>query len=350
MLPAFQSTRSALAFSILLLFLLCLPVIVYGLGLPSRRQTWSGVPQHVGAVGDVVRSIFEEKRDADVVFLGPSLVRRAIDRDLMEQSLGKQLGRPVEVVSLSMSWAGADAQYFMLRDYLDHHHPRLIVWDAPGRVSSSGEAHIQAQRWMRFGEFTDTFTDLPALWKVQAYAAMVLGAPKQLLYKLRSNLLTDEERSDREGYDIHLSLHTGYHHTAFIQDALPTTTTTPAAALLPVTSPLLYLQKPSPNAFESKYMHAIVALAASRHCTLVLLHIPTDNEYGDAGIPSVANWATLFGAQYREVAIPAKVLFAGIDRDRYLHFFSDGHLNANGREVFTKAILPPIMEAYRQSN
>ena len=347
MLPAFQSTRSALAFSLLLITLLCLPLIVYGLGLPSREQTWSGVPEHVGSVGDVVHTIFEDPRDADIVFLGPSLVRRAIDRNLLEQALSQRLGRPAEVASLSMSWAGADAQYFMLRDYLEHHHPRLIVWDAPGRVSSSGEAHVQAYRWMRFGEFQDTFADLPMLFRIQAYGAMVLGAPKQLLYKVRSNLLSAEERRDREGYDIHLSLHTGYHNTPFLSDTLPGAI--PSAQLLPVTSPLLYLQKPVPNVFERKYMRQIVALAASHHCKLVLLHIPTDLEFGDAGIPEVADWTTVVGPNSQEIGIPAKTLFAGLDRDRYLHFFSDGHLNTNGREVFTKAILPAVLEADREA-
>jgi hypothetical protein len=348
MLPAFRSTRSVLAFCALLIFLLGLPVILSWIGLPPREEAWSGVSTHAGAVGNVVRTIYDDQQDVDVLFIGPSILRRGVDPVPIEQALSAHLGRPAHVAVLSMVWAGADLQYFLLRDYLDRHHPRLIVWNAPGPTSSSNEPHVQAYRWMRYGEDKEAYAGLPLFFRIQVYGEMVLGAPKELLYKLRPNMLSDQEKADPNGEDVRENINTGYHKASFVRDTVPMGSER-QAKLLADTSSLFHVEGAPPEAYELNYLRKIVKLTDKRGCTLVLLHVPTDAEYGNSEIPEIENWSRLFGPEYNIIGTPATALFAGLGHDRFLHFFSDSHLNANGRQVFTEAIIPSILEAYDQS-
>jgi hypothetical protein len=334
-----------LVFCALLLFLLGLPVILYKIGLPSREQAWSGSTYHAGAVGDTVRTIYDDHEDVDVLFVGPSILRRGVMEGPIQDALSEHLGRPAHVALLSMVWPGADLQYFMLRDYLDRHHPKLIVWNVPGPVSNSNEPHIQAYRWMRYGEYKNAFEGLPLRSRIQVYGEMVLGAPRELLYKLRPNLISAADLADPNGEDVHDNINTGYHKAAFVPDSLPIGTE-PTAELLPVTSPVFRLAGTRPQAYQLKYLRGTMAVANKKDCAIVLLHIPTDTEYGESYIPEITNWSKLFGPQYEMIGIPAATLFAGMDKERYLHFFSDNHLNTNGRKVFTRAIIPPVLEAY----
>jgi hypothetical protein len=233
----------------------------------------------------------------------------------------------------------------MLRDYLQYHHPKLIVWNVPGPTSWANQPHVQAYRWMRYGEYKDAFDGLPIGSRIQVYAEMVLGAPRELLYKLRPNLISDAEMADPNGEDVRDNINTGYREAAFVRDSLPSGSD-PAAELLPVTSPVFRLEGTQPRAYQLKYLRETLALVRKKNCALVLLHIPTDSEYGDSYLPEIVDWSKLFGPQYEMIGLPAATLFAGLDKDRYLHFFSDTHLNTNGRNVFTRAIIPPVLEAY----
>lgn len=347
MYPAFRSIRSMLSFCTLLLVLIGLPVILHVIGLPPRVEAWSGVSNHAGAVGDVVHTIYDDSHDADVLFVGPSLIRRGVMLKPIEQALSAHLGRPAHVAMLSMVWAGADMPYFMLRDYLARHKPQLIVWEVPGPTSNSNEPHIQAYRWMRFGEYSDAFAGLPLFSRVQVYAEMILGAPKELLYKLRPNIVTDEEKTDQDGEDVRENINTGYHKAKFVPEPLPSSQ--PTAKLIPDTSPIFHIDGDRPEAYQLNFVHKIAALAADKGVHLVFLHIPTDLEYGNSRLPEIANWSAVLGSQYNVIAIPAAELFQGSSRDHFLHYYSDSHLNTNGRRLFTNAIIPPVLEAYDQS-
>jgi hypothetical protein len=347
--PAFRSTKSALAFCGLLAFLLALPVIVSRIGLPSREQAYSSVSTHAGAAGNVVESIYEDPRDADILFLGASLVRRGILDRRIQDALSSHLGRPAHVVVLAMSSPGADLPYFLLRDYLNRHHPRLVIWNQPEPNSSGDQPHRQAYRWMRYGEYNDVFVGLGPFSRAQVYADMVLGAPRALLSKVRPNLLSDQDKSDWEGEDVRNNIMTGYKHTKFVRDTLlrdPKRN----AVLMPVTSSLLRKTGPVPREYQLHFLRSLAALALQKRCNVVLLHIPTDSEYGEITIPEIADWSQLLGPRYQLIGVPSSDLFLGVERDRFLHFYSDVHLNDNGREVFTASIIPAVLKAYDESN
>jgi hypothetical protein len=332
-----------LAFCAAIVGLLTLPIALELIGLPSREQAWTNVPTNGGAIGDVVRTLYHDRQNADVLFLGSSLVRRGVDLNAVQASLSSYLGRPAVVECLCLNWPGADLQYFMLRDYMARHRPTLIVWNPAGPSTSWSEAHNQAYRWLRFGEYADQFSGLSWPFRVQLYGEMVLGAPRELLDELRPNLLYPSELSDREG-EGRQYMRSGYEGGPFTDE--PPVTPAPVARVYLGGDPTLRSVGPTPNAFELKYIRGIVALSKAGGARLILIHVPTDLEYGDQTIPEVANWDKLLeDGAVGAIGIPAARLFDGFTRAHFLKYYSDHHLNANGRRLFTDAITPSLESA-----
>jgi hypothetical protein len=118
---------------------------------------------------------------------------------------------------------------------------------------------------------------------------------------------------------------------------------------MPVTSSLLRAAGPFPYGYQLHFLHALAAVAREKKSSLVLLHIPTDSEYGETTIPEIADWSQLLGPSYKVIGVPSSVLFSGLGRDRFQHFYSDKHVNDNGREAFTESIIPSVLEAYDES-
>ena len=348
MLPAFRSTKSLVAFCALLIFILTLPITLSMIGLPPREEAWSGISIYRGAAGDVVRTIYDDHDDVDVLLLGPSLLRRGLSPEAVQEALTKHLGRPAHVALLSLTGSGSDLPYFLLRDYLTYHQPKVIIWNEPEPGSYFNEPHIQAYRWMRYGEFGDLFTDLPLFFRLQVYGDMVLGAPKELLYKLRPNLLSEQEKADRLGQDVEDHINSGYFGAPFVPDALPGENH-PIAKVMSVSSPIIHSGGRPLRSYQLKYLRSTAELAKEKNCPLILLHLPMDSEYGNTTLPEIANWSDVLGPGYQIIGLPASVMFEGMTKDRFLHFFTDKHLNANGRQMATSVFVPAIIEAYDES-
>jgi hypothetical protein len=342
MRPAFRSNQAAVAWIVLLLVLLFLPVVLDRVGLPPRVEAYKSVGTNAGRVGGVIRSIYENPDDAGIVFLGSSLLDAGIDRELMEQGLA-QGGHRIPVEILAMNWPGLDLQYFLLRDYLSRHKVCLVVWNLPEPHSRAYDSpHIQSYRWIRFGEYADALAGLPLQYRLSLYGEMVLGAPRQALSMVRPNLIANEALQE----DASL-MHTGYNRSSFVVDQFKAPD---AAQLLPPESSSLDVVGPAPGVYQMHFARRILALVKSHGCSLVLIHVPIDAEYGQSKIPELANWQQEFADPVRMIGIPSSGLFPGLDKERYLHFYRDAHFNQNGAQVFTRSILPAVRQAYEQTN
>jgi len=97
MLPAFRSTSSVTSFCALLIAALSLPLVTYWVGHPPREQAYAGISDAAGPIGIHVHEIFRDPQDADILFLGSSLVRAGIDPQIVEDALSEHLGRPAHV-------------------------------------------------------------------------------------------------------------------------------------------------------------------------------------------------------------------------------------------------------------
>jgi hypothetical protein len=286
--------------------------------------------------------MFRDPSDADVLFLGSSLVRAAIDKPALEQALSTHLGRPAKVDILALNWQGIDLQYFLLRDFLQAHHVGLIVWNLPVPGSRSLFPHVEAFRWARFGEYSDALSGLPIRYRLALYGDMVLGAPRELLSHLRPNLLSREE-SDFHDHGVEA----GYYGAKFVPQPadlgfVPALgqlyEAPPYPQVRPVGAPL--------NPYEDHFARKILDLAKQTQTTIVLLHIPIDSERGMDYIPERARWCDTLQTDAPMIGPTSEVLFEGISPAAFYDFYRDQHFNVNGTRLFTRSIVPAILRAY----
>ncbi len=207
MLPSFRSKSSISAYCGLLIFLLLLPIILYRVGLPPREQAYASLFDGAGAVDLHVKEMFGEPRDADILFLGTSVLRAGISISQVREALTAHLhrDRPANVVLLAMNWQGLDLQYFMLRDYLATHHAPFVIWNLPFPGTRTIEPHVEAFRWVRYGEDSGALKGLPLGDEMRLYGDMVLGAPRTALMEIHpartsAHYVPIENYSPRDGY------------------------------------------------------------------------------------------------------------------------------------------------------
>jgi hypothetical protein len=350
--PAFRSNKSALAFCALLIVLLALPVILSWIGPPSRKEAFSSISNQAGPVGYETKTIYDDPRDADVLLVGSSMIRTDLQPERIESALSAHLGRPAHVALLAMSWPGVDSQYYMLRDYLEHHHATLIVWNQPQANAFNNEPHVQSYHWVRYGQYNDAWKGLPPLFRVYLYAEMVLGAPRELLSMIRPNLIgPDEQTQEANAVFVHADPErkVGYNGAPFVPDTAPVGSAH-EKLLLPLSSPEVAVTGPYPGKYQIHYMREFAKLAQQHHSEIVFLHLPQAFEYGDTTIPELASWPKILGRDYQLIGAPAGELFPGVSRERYLHFYlDDNHLNNNGEAWITDKITPSILEAYDEA-
>jgi len=342
MLPAFRSISSVASYCGLLTGLLCLPLVTLWVGHPSREQAYAAMSTEGGPIGAHVREVFRDPSDADVLFVGSSLVRAGVDEPTVERALSAHLGRPAHVAMLALNWQGLDLQYFLLRDYLNTHHAGLIVWNLPVPGSRNVEPHVEAFRWVRFGEYSDALSGLPLRYRLALYGDMVLGAPRELLSHVRPNLLGREETE----YEIR-SEKTGYYGGKFVEEpadlaAAPTV----EQSYEDPPYDLVHAEGKPLNTYEDHFARKILELAAERHTKIVLLHIPIDSEQGLDYMPERSRWVDSLHTDAPMIGATSAVLFKNVDKARFHDFYRDQHFNINGSLLFTRAMLPAILKAY----
>jgi hypothetical protein len=345
MRTALRCDQSALGLSLLLVALLLSPVALSWIGPPSRIEAYKSISTEAGTVGTVIQAIYKSPPEGDVVLLGSSLVSAGISQPVVQAALSQHLHRPASVQVLAMNWPGLDVQYFMLRDYLNTHRARLVVWNLPEPHARAYDyPHIQAYRWLRYGEYADALDGLPFQYRMALYGETIIGAPRLLLSILRPNLVRNEGTAIDPALD-----RTGYLGAKFVPDDSSPSSAANYAQLLPLDSPSIAVRGPVLGAYQMHFARLIVTLAKQHHCRVVLLHLPIGAEYNDSAVPELSDWKAQLDANYSMIAVSSAGLFDGMDRSRFEHFFRDTHLNENGRRYFTQAILPALQQAFDES-
>ncbi|MFY9853406.1 MAG: hypothetical protein WAK26_05960 [Terracidiphilus sp.] len=342
MLPVFRSTFSAISFCVLLIVLPGLPVVTNWAGHPPREQAYAGMSTAVGPVGMHVREIFNDSPDTDVLFLGSSLVRSGVDVPMIESAMSAHLGRPAHIEMLALNWQGLDLQYFLLRDYLSSHHVKLIVWNLPVPGSRSIEPHVEAFRWVRFGEYSDALSGLSLPYRLALYGDMVLGAPREMLSHFRPNLLSKNEldfqvRSERMGY----------YGRSFVPDVVGSAATpTLGESYEDPRYHFVYAVGKPLDPYEDHFAGKIVDLARQKRTKIALLHIPIDSEQGLTYMPERCSWTDELHTAAPMIGSTSAVLFRDVNKERFYNFYRDQHFNLNGSVLFTQSIIPAILKAY----
>ena len=359
MAPAFSSTRQAGMFALLLLLLFLLPLAMPKSLLPPRQEIYSSAPWGYGSFPYMREQIFDEKGDIDILFMGTSRIWWGIDTPQVQETLSQKLGRKAVVRTLAWNNPGPDAEYFILRDVLEHRKVRmLVIGDC---CTGAGDtAHWAASDWFRVADQWDGLAGLPLRSKLSFYTSAILGMPRNLLSLMRTNLpaIPSDE----------ISL-TGFEHFEHVrsptfrlgalavrrrkgqpfEDYTPQSNarTSDVCIYSEATKPEFNFAGAKIYPMQSAFLAKIGALAREYHVKLVYLHMPLSNEMKSPLINEPVFWPPLLGGDLTMMGIAPTKLFAGLSDEEVLKlFYNVEHLNQNGQTYFTSLITPSLMQVY----
>jgi hypothetical protein len=356
--PILSRSKAARGLAAVLALLVLLPVLLRLIGLPSRKQAYLTMEDESGPVGNMVHTIFDESGDVDVLFLGTSPTMHAIAWTDMERDLSQELGRPVRVRVLAMSWGGYDLDYFMLRDYLQSHHPSLVVLEAPHENTMYTSPHQTMHQWLRFGDYPDAVTQLPLRYQAQIYAEEVIGGPRQLLNLLRSNGLKPGEE-DPEAY--YRYVHRLWFHNLNDPSYIPSqafqavdfqTVSLSTHVAETIGDPNVQLVQSWDSGYSAAFLRLIGQIASQQKLRLICAHYPYSTEFGEYTIPAYCHLDKLLGQDCPLIGPPSGEVFGKVGRAAYNAYFGDwAHLNSNGVRVFDRVLegqLLPFLDGTRE--
>lgn len=348
MFPAIWSNRHAVALILVIGILLSLPVLMHVVGLPPRDRVYSGIRVETGTGPLDEHNIFEEKGPVDVLLVGSSLLVRGVDINYIEQQLSQQLGRPARVRRLALKWQGLDMQYMLMKDFLEHHKAGMVIMDMPTDALIGDAPHIQAYRWMRWGEFPQSTAGLSLHARIGIYGAQVLGAPRQLVNYLRPNRLVQTPaliqklgaQSEYGGV--------GYYGGPFVPEPrIPPTFASDSMLSHGATDPNFDFNGDPLGPYHQHWAREIGNLARQYNVPFAMIHVPEDTEKGSTRIPERMYWPEVIGLPTAPIlGIPSATLFRDTPADQIRNYYYDQHFNDNGREFFTRAITPAILDLY----
>jgi hypothetical protein len=354
--PAFASARGALGYCALVGVALLSPVLLsHAPGASNPRLAYEEMPIQGGAFPFIERQTFDETSDIDVLFLGPSSLWAAIDTPYVQAEASRRLGRPATVLTFGVNFRGEEIYYTLLRNVLAHRRVGTVVLQLPAATQTSDVPWILAHHLMPAVGEPALWDGLPLRYRVPMYADSVLGAPGRALSLLRPNApqpLTQGMGVDlggvwfagepRHGELGSLFVPVGFEGAPFVarHDAAPDV---PAERLVygPATRDRFRLGDQALTPLQAHYVDRLFALARDHGVRAVALHVPPLEERDDDRVEERLDWAALYGADV--VGIPARELFGG-GADVHAYYYNTSHLNANGAELFTRAIAPAILQ------
>ncbi|RZU42462.1 hypothetical protein [Edaphobacter modestus] len=348
MFPAIWSNRHAVALILVIGILLTLPMLMSVAGLPPRDRVYSGIRVETGTGPLDEQNIFEEKGPVDILFVGSSLIVRGVDMNYVQQQLSASLGRPAKVARLSLKWQGLDMQYMLMRDFLEHRKANLVIMDMPTLALIGDAPHIQAYRWMRWGEFPESTSGLSFRQRMAIYGAQVLGAPRQMVNYLRPNRLVQSPRLVAK-----LGSQSEYGSVGYFGGPFVTEPRTPPQ--IPVDSMSSHgvadnnfdFQGLALGPYHRHWAREIGNLAKQYNVPFAMIHVPEDTERGMSQIPERMYWPEIVGLPAAPVlGIPSATLFQATPASEINNYYYDQHFNDNGKEFFTRAITPAVLDLY----
>ena len=350
MFPAVWSNRHAVALILVIGILLTLPVLMHVVGLPPRDRVYSGIRVETGTGPLDERTVFEEKGPVDVLLVGSSLLVRGIDVDLLQQQLSQQLGRPATVRRLALKWQGLDMQYMLMKDLLEHRKVGLVIMDMPTDALLGDAPHIQAYRWMRWGEFPTSTAGLSFRQRMAIYGAQVLGAPRQLVNYLRPNRLVQNQALVEDLGSQSQYSDVGYYGSKFVPEPRTPPTFTPDSLLSHGQSDPNFNFNGDPlGPYHQHWAREIGNLARQYNVPFAMIHIPEDVEKGSTRITERMYWPAVIGLPDAPIiGVPSATLFRDTPADQIQNYYYDQHFNDNGKEFYTRAVAPAVLYLYNK--
>jgi hypothetical protein len=345
MAPAFWSTRHTVAFGALLGVVLTLPVTLHWIGEATREEAYRGISERAGEFDYFRRQIFEQHSDLDILFCGSSLLGNAIEVAHVQRELSAALGRQASVISLRQSWQGPDMNYFVARDLMEHRRVKVLVVAAPAWVHHSSQPHVQIFRVIRYGDHPGAVDGLGLRSRMALYADYVLGAPRQALNLLRSDLI--DPRAGLTAFSGEAPI--GYKGRPFVRRQVIVPGVPPSSLIYSGgSSGLFRFNGPSLNEYQLHFLRKTAELAQQHDALLVILHMPSPSERGSQMVPDRQLMPEILGPGVAFAGVPSALMFQNVPDEQFEDYFQDEHVGLNGRELFTRIMTPVLIQLYEQ--
>ena len=348
MTPAFPTRGSLYRFISCILFFLVLPLGTSVIGYAPRSQMYRAVPNGAGPYPAIEKQIFESGPDIDVLFIGDSLLWSAIDIPYVKDVLSNQLGRPATVMTFAGNWDGVDRYYVLLRDLLKHRRVKLAILSMPTPRHYIDKPHIQAFHWLRLGEDNEVFEGLPWSGKAAVYAEMMFGAPRQMLGRIRSDLVS-EESTDESLLNGEEGL-LGYRGSKFIEQTIDPPAISADSMIYSQANRSQFRFDGLPlGPLQRNFTRLLGKLIRESGIDAGIVHLPRISEVGLPTVDEREYWPNVFGADVSIIGISSRELFRGKQQDEIEKYYYDEHFNANGKKLFTRTIVPALLKLYAGS-
>jgi hypothetical protein len=365
--PAFDSTKQAVTFGLLLLFFLAAPWLSAKKLLPQPKGEYSAECPRWEKYPWLQKFIFEETNDIDIAFVGSSHLAHAIDTPYVQQQLDGLLGRRTVVRSVCWEGGGFDALYFISRELLAHRHVKVLVFYDETSGNNPGEVQQYASRWFRYRDEGAALAGLPLADRAIYYFAAMVAMPRNLLALVTPNLsdvagenpffrywkpdqVTDPATvlgclRMRLSYDSKNGIIEDPHFTPY----LPQTGATSADIRIYSTasaSSFVFSNRPTPF-FQTYFAGQFGSLARTNGCQLVFLHLPVFAERTSPVLTESCYWPGVALTEVCMMGLPGAKLFAGLSEAQLDRLYADPvHFNENGQNYFTRLFTPALLQFY----
>jgi len=348
----------------LLLLLFAAPAFVAASGGLERRLIYPAIPVKYGSAAWIARQIFENERDADIVFMGSSHMLTAVRTRYVKEEFSRRLGREAEAFTLAWPRGGFDVLSVIVEDLLAHRRVRtLVIYDE----GYDEVPHLLAPRWISLGPNGDLLRGVPFGQAVGLYGSAVLGLPRHLLSLLRPDRLEDPTSPAPDYWTnayqapnlaselgalrarIGFAARPGFLPIVPIVPFVADGSATPADVFVygPETREQFEFGGPPTGPYQLHFARRVAELCRAHGTKLVVLHTPTLRERGATRIIERDFWPGELGADVALLGIAPARLLAGIEPSKVeLLFYEVDHVNQNGQDLFTRLITPALFSIY----
>lgn len=273
----------------------------------------------------------------DIAVIGNSRVKSAVGAPILGQELEQRLGRPVNVVNLSLPQEGRNAQYIVARELLKTHpETRLVILSAIEQMPRDGHP--------AFRNLADASDALSAPLLVNAdYVNDLAFQPfRQMSLFVQSafpeafDVKAQFDASDYEGSSIITrgsgmpgSEEDGGEREQMDEEGLSLAARNRVRGISPPVMPASMANREF--AMERAYTDSIAALAAETDTRLSFLYMPIYENHEPLRQQ----------AYYKGLG---EVIHADFIADRYELFLDYGHINAEGTDVLMPWLADEIVE------
>jgi hypothetical protein len=344
--PAFRSNVAAVWFLVLIVFALLLPKIIWSTGLISRLHSYEILPDRLGAYSFMSDEIFQKKEDLDILFIGSSIVWNGVDTPHVQQGLSQRLGREARAVTFGYSFNSIDTSYALLNDLLERRRVRLVVLSIPRLTFTEGPSPT-ACKFLRYDPNSEVFEGLPLEAKLSLYACDVLRSPRDLLTLTRPNSRSESPYADTLGaFKREVGMGDNPRKFEKFSPALPSLAAGDMIYSDSTRERFEFTEKEIP-AYQTYHLEKIIELLRAKKVPFAILNVPQYSERKNNKVAELRDWRARFGSDTPLIGISPSTLFAGLGEKEVEKLHADHeHFNANGCELYTRAILPAILDVY----